>query len=233
MLGEVPTSLSESDKLRLDAACRTKDEGADGGTKDDGDSQSSGDMQNESDARKIAFCVANLAHPHCEGFDPLFDPDEIDFDSSTPWAGGGGGEGDTPDFTEGDPDDRDALLEKLCRDKPEDEKCGGTGDPGGGDDADSGKDDAEDSGTLKEEDDSDLDKDAICALKPTDPHCTGESGKDDGGGDSSGATDDGGSHTGTKDDGGGDSSDTKDDGGGDGGGGRDPTTAAASKADAV
>ncbi|MDP6823042.1 MAG: PKD domain-containing protein [Dehalococcoidia bacterium] len=239
--GELPTSLSETDKQRLDDACGTNKGSDDAGPPTDDltkfcaenpdlpecwdpcfDDPSDlacfcfenpwaakcqpEDPVTQSNARKTAFCVANLAHPNCVGFDPLFDPDEIDFDSSTPWAGGGdGGKGDIPDFTEGDPDDRDALLEKLCREKPEDEKCGGDG-------TDSGKDDPEDSDTLEEEDDSDVDRDAKCALRPTDPHCTGESGKDDGGG-SSGATDDGGGHTGTKDDGG-DSG--TDDGGGDG-----------------
>jgi hypothetical protein len=51
--------------------------------------------------------------------DALFNPDEIDFGSSTPWAGygGDGGDGDKRpglDFTEGDPKQRDEELKKLC-----------------------------------------------------------------------------------------------------------------------
>jgi len=132
--GVVPTgSISQADKDLLDKSCGTSDEGSDDGTKDDGGGDPSDGRSNESDARKIAFCESNRSDPHCEGFDPSFNPDDLDFDSSTPWAGGAGGGKDAPsqDFTEGDPDTNEGDLKSLCELKPEDAKCSGSGDSGG------------------------------------------------------------------------------------------------------
>jgi hypothetical protein len=139
--------------------------------------------------RKIAFCESNPGDLHCEGFDvdALFNPDEIDFGSSTPWAGhgGDGGDGDKRpglDFTEGDPKQRDEELKKLCDANPSDSLCAGIT----GGDSSSTKDDG---GQTDTKDDS-----------GTKDNGDGQTGtKADGGGDSGGTTDDGGGHTGTKD----------------------------------
>ncbi len=100
--------------------------------------------------RKIALCESNPGDLHCEGFDvdALFNPDEIDFGSSTPWAGhgGDGGDGDKRpglDFTEGDPKQRDEELKKLCDANPSDSLCAGIT----GGDSSSTKDDGGQTGT--------------------------------------------------------------------------------------
>jgi hypothetical protein len=172
VLGEVPAgSISEADKDLLYEVCRTDDDGSEDGQKGDRNDQSG-----KSIALKIAFCESNLSDPHCEGFDPLFNPDDLNIDSSSAWAGGGKG-----DFTEGEPISPPTVtLEELCKIKPEDAKCGR---PGGSDSND--------------------DKSAFCEANPGDAKCTVNSGdtKIDSGEGSTGTNDDsdGGDQSGSTD----------------------------------
>jgi len=182
VFGEVPNTLSEADKKRLDAVCGTGDHDATDGDKDGGQTgggdKSADDQTTDPVARKIAFCEANPADPHCEEFLAIFNPDEISVDPSTPHPGGddGGKDAPSPDFTEGDPIDRDPELKKLCDADPSDSRCDGIT----GGDSSGAKDDGEDRTDTKDDEGS------------------GSGGTKDDGGSSSGTKDDGGSSTGTK-----------------------------------
>lgn len=199
VLGGVPDGpVSDADKKRLDAECLVGgddgDDGEDSGGKSD---VVDGSGFTQSDARKIEFCESNPSDPHCEGFDSHFNPDEIDFGSSTPWAGskGDGEKGDGIDFTEGEPAG-DAELKKLCEANPDDAKCGGVaGSSGDGDDASGG---------------TDAEKKTFCNANPSDPKCASDDDSDSDG-DSSDTKDDDGDRADTKDDDGGDQTPTKSD----------------------